>query len=199
MALDMEKHFDPGSSQARWNDVWEAANVFHPDDDSTREPFVIILPPPNVTGVLHVGHVLGDTVQDHLIRWRRMSGYNTLWLPGTDHAGIATQNVVEKALQEEGKNRAEMSRDEFLEHAWRWKDRHHERIVEQMRNLGCALDWSREYFTLDEERSLAVREVFVSLYEKGLIYRGDYIVNWCPSCQTAISDEEVEYVEKDTS
>jgi valyl-tRNA synthetase len=194
----MDKHFDSNIAQAKWNDVWEKTGVFKPDENSDKDPFAIILPPPNVTGVLHVGHVLGDTVQDHLIRWKRMRGYNTLWVPGTDHAGIATQKVVENALLEEGKRRSEMSREEFLRHAWEWKDRHHDVIVEQLRNLGCSLDWSREAFTLDEARSKAVREVFVRLYEKGLIYRGDYIVNWCPSCQTAISDEEVEYREIDS-
>jgi valyl-tRNA synthetase len=192
----MEKHFDPNAAQAKWNRAWEEAHLFTPEGDGESEPFVIILPPPNVTGVLHVGHVLGNTVQDHLIRWKRMKGYDTLWIPGSDHAGIATQKVVEDALVKQGKTRAEMTREEFLEHAWRWKDERHGVIVEQLRDLGCALDWTREAFTLDEPRSRAVREVFVRLYEKGLIYRGDYIVNWCPSCQTAISDEEVEYKEK---
>ncbi len=194
----MDKHFDSRSAQARWNEAWEKSGIFRPRDDSDREPFVIILPPPNVTGVLHVGHVLGDTVQDHLIRWKRMKGYNTLWLPGTDHAGIATQKVVEDELLKKGIKRADMSREEFLRHAWEWKDRHHDVIVEQLRNLGCAMDWQREVFTLDDDRSRAVREVFVRLYEKGLIYRGSYIVNWCPSCQTAISDEEVEYKDKNS-
>ncbi len=194
----MDKHFDPGTAQARWNERWEASGVFAPDDESERDSFTIILPPPNVTGVLHVGHILGDTVQDLLIRWKRMRGYNSLWLPGMDHAGIATQKVVENALIKEGKKREDMSREEFLEYSWKWKDRHHDRIVKQMTNLGCAFDWSREAFTLDEPRSRAVREVFVRLYERGLIYRGSYIVNWCPSCRTAISDEEVEYKEKDS-
>jgi valyl-tRNA synthetase len=194
----MDKHFEFKTAQAKWNQVWEQRGIFAPERDDAKPPFVVILPPPNVTGVLHVGHVLGDTVQDHLIRWKRMCGYNTLWLPGTDHAGIATQKVVEDALLERGLKRAEMTRERFLEHAWEWKDEKHDVIVEQLRNLGCALDWSREAFTLDEPRSRAVREVFVKLYEKGLIYQGDYIVNWCPSCQTAISDEEVEYRERDS-
>ena len=194
----MDKHFDHKNAQARWNTEWEQSGLFPPRGDAGTDPFVIILPPPNVTGVLHVGHILGDTVQDMLIRWKRMRGFDALWLPGTDHAGIATQKVVETALLKEGRERAEMSREEFLEEAWKWKDHHHTRIVEQLRNLGCAFDWSREAFTLDEPRSRAVREVFVRLYEKGLIYRGDYIVNWCPSCQTAISDEEVEYIEKNS-
>ncbi len=194
----MDKHFDPAVARARWNREWDARGVFPPDDESRGEPFVIILPPPNVTGVLHVGHILGDTVQDHLIRWKRMSGFNTLWIPGTDHAGIATQKVVEAALAKEGRARTDMPRDEFLAHAWKWKEHHHQRIVEQMKQLGCAFDWTREAFTLDEPRSRAVREAFVRLHEKGLIYRGDYIVNWCPSCQTAISDEEVQYEERDS-
>ena len=194
----MEKHFDPAAARARWNREWEARRVFVPDDGATTDPFVIVLPPPNVTGVLHVGHVLGDTVQDHLIRWRHMCGLNTLWIPGTDHAGIATQKVVEAALLKDGKKRTDMSREEFLEHAWKWKEHHHTRIVEQMKQLGCAFDWSREAFTLDEARTRAVREAFVRLHEKGLIYRGDYIVNWCPSCQTAISDEEVQYEERES-
>jgi len=198
MNQQMDKHFDAGRAQARWNAVWDERRIFAPDDQSNRDPFVVVLPPPNVTGVLHVGHILGDTVQDLLIRWRHMRGANTLWIPGTDHAGIATQKVVENALLAEGRRRQDMPREEFLQHAWHWKDEHHARIVDQMKNLGCAFDWTREAFTLDEARSRAVREVFVRLYEKDLVYRGDYIVNWCPSCQTAISDEEVTYREKDS-
>ena len=194
----MEKHFDPAAARKRWNREWEDKRLFVPDDSSQDEPFVITLPPPNVTGVLHVGHILGDTVQDQLIRWKRMNGFNTLWIPGTDHAGIATQKVVENALLKEGKKRSDMTREEFLTEAWKWKEHHHARIVEQMKQLGCAFDWSREAFTLDEARSRAVREAFVRLYEKGLIYRGDYIVNWCPLDQTAISDEEVAYDERDS-
>jgi valyl-tRNA synthetase len=193
----MEKHFDPAAARKRWNREWDARGVFRPDAASSKPIFVVTLPPPNVTGVLHVGHILGDTVQDHLIRWKRMSGFNTLWIPGTDHAGIATQKVVETALAKQGKRRADMTREELLAEAWKWKEHHHTRIVEQMKQLGCAFDWSREAFTLDEPRSRAVREAFVRLYEKGLIYRGDYIVNWCPLDQTAISDEEVQYEERD--
>jgi len=196
--LTMEKHFDPAAARKRWNQQWEATHLFAPDDASQAEAFVITLPPPNVTGVLHVGHILGDTVQDQLIRWKRMNGYNTLWVPGTDHAGIATQKVVENALLKEGKKRSEMTREQFLAEAWKWKEHHHGRIVEQMKQLGCAFDWSREAFTLDEPRSRAVREAFVRLYEKGLVYRGDYIVNWCPLDQTAISDEEVQYDERES-
>jgi len=196
--MTLDKHFDFNRCQPRWNDAWEKAALFTADAASDKEAFVITLPPPNVTGILHVGHVLGDSVQDMLIRWKRMKGFNTLYVPGTDHAGIATQKVVESDLDKRGIRREDMSRDEFLEHAWKWKDHHHERIVEQLKNLGCSLDWTREAFTLDESRSRAVRLVFVRLYEKGLIYEGNYIVNWCPSCQTAISDEEVAYEEKDS-
>ncbi|UCG50900.1 MAG: valine--tRNA ligase [Candidatus Latescibacterota bacterium] len=195
MALD--RLFDFGKAQTRWNAEWDRSGAFTPDVSSSKKPFVIVLPPPNVTGVLHVGHVLGDSVQDLLIRWRRMQGYNALYVPGSDHAGIATQKVVEIDLETRGIEKADLNREEFLKHAWEWKERHHKHIVAQMKKLGCSLDWTREAFTLDEPRSRAVRTVFVRLYEKGLIYRGDYIVNWCPECGTAISDEEVRYREKD--
>jgi valyl-tRNA synthetase len=197
MSEPLEKHFDFKAAQDRWNAAWEEQRVFTPDASGAGDTFVIVLPPPNVTGILHVGHVLGDSVQDLLIRWKHMEGFTTLYVPGTDHAGIATQKVVESDLAKKGIRRRDLSRDEFLEHAWEWKDKHHKHIVSQLKNLGCSLDWSREAFTLDEERSRAVRTVFVRLYNKSLIYRGNYIVNWCPSCATAISDEEVEYVEKD--
>jgi valyl-tRNA synthetase len=193
----MDRLFDFNKSQKKWNQVWTDSGVFTPDPDSNADSFVITLPPPNVTGILTVGHVLGVSVMDLLIRWNKMRGFNSLWLPGTDHAGIATQKVVENQLLKESKKRLEIGREKFLEQCWKWKDHHHDRIVEQLNNLGCALDWSRECFTLDEPRSRAVREAFVRLYERGLIYRGNYIVNWCPSCGTAISDEEVEYQEKD--
>lgn len=195
--MALGKHFDFKSAQTRWNRAWDEARIFVADASSERPPFVIILPPPNVTGILHVGHVLGDSVQDLLIRWKRMQGYNTLYVPGVDHAGIATQKVVETDLVRRGMQRSELSREEFLQYAWEWKDKHHKHIVEQLKNLGCSLDFTREAFTLDDERSRAVREVFVRLYNKKLVYRGNYIVNWCPSCATAISDEEVEYVERE--
>ncbi|MDH3217575.1 MAG: valine--tRNA ligase, partial [Candidatus Krumholzibacteria bacterium] len=197
MSTPIGKHFDFKEAQKRWNEVWEKAGVFTPKASSTRDPFVIVLPPPNVTGILHVGHVLGDSVQDLLIRWKKMQGYNTLYVPGTDHAGIATQKVVEDDLARRGIRRGEITREEFLQHAWKWKEKHHKHIVNQLKNLGCSLDWTREAFTLDDARSRAVRRVFVELYNRSLIYRGDYIVNWCPLCATAISDEEVEYVDKD--
>jgi valyl-tRNA synthetase len=195
MALD--RLFDFKKAQDRWNAEWEKTGAFTPESPSTKEAFVIVLPPPNVTGILHVGHVLGDSVQDLLVRWRRMQGYNALYVPGVDHAGIATQKVVESQIEAGGLKRKDLTREEFLRHAWVWKEKHHKHIVSQLKKLGCSLDWTREAFTLDEPRSRAVREVFVRLYEKGLIYRGDYIVNWCPSCGTAISDEEVHYREKD--
>jgi len=195
--MSLDRLFDFKRAQERWNAEWEKSGAFTPDVPSAKEPFVIILPPPNVTGILHVGHVLGDSVQDLLIRWKRMQGFNALFVPGTDHAGIATQKVVESDLEARGLRRKELGREEFLEQAWAWKEKHHKHIVAQLKKLGCSLDWTREAFTLDEPRSRAVREVFVRLYEKGLIYRGNYIVNWCPACGTAISDEEVQYKEKD--
>ncbi|MEJ2721159.1 MAG: valine--tRNA ligase, partial [bacterium] len=195
--MTLDRLFDFKTAQTRWNDAWERSRAFTPDVPSDKPPYVIVLPPPNVTGILHVGHVLGDSVQDALVRWRRMQGYNALYVPGTDHAGIATQKVVEMGLESRGIRRADIGREKFMEYAWEWKEEKHAHIVAQMKTLGCSLDWTREAFTLDEPRSRAVREVFVRLYEKGLIYRGNYIVNWCPSCGTAISDEEVEYREKD--
>ena len=195
--MTLDRLFDFKKAQVRWNAEWEKSGAFTPESPSDKPPFVIVLPPPNVTGILHVGHVLGDSVQDLLVRWRRMQGCNALYVPGVDHAGIATQKVVESVIEAGGVKRKDLTREEFLRHAWAWKEKHHKHIVAQLRNLGCSLDWTREAFTLDEPRSRAVREVFVRLYEKGLIYRGDYIVNWCPACGTAISDEEVHYREKD--
>jgi valyl-tRNA synthetase len=197
MNTPLDKHFDYREAQKRWNEVWEKAGIFTPDADSAEDPFVIVMPPPNVTGVLHVGHVLGDSVQDLLIRWKRMQGFTALYVPGTDHAGIATQKVVEDDLAKKGIKRSDLTREEFVKAAWDWKEKHHKQIVNQLKNLGCALDWTREAFTLDEPRSHAVRVAFHRLYEKSLIYRGNYIVNWCISCGTAISDEEVEHVERD--
>jgi valyl-tRNA synthetase len=194
----MEKLFDYKKAAARWNEKWEKAGIFTPDLSSSSTPFVIILPPPNVTGILTVGHILGNTIQDALVRRKKMLGFNTLWLPGFDHAGIATQKVVELELAKQGKKRAEMTREEFISSCWKWKEEYQARILKQLKSLGCALDWTRQCFTLDEKRSKAVRKVFVHLYEKGLVYRGDYIVNWCPACSTAISDEEVEFKERDS-
>ncbi len=153
----------------------------------------IVIPPPNVTGVLHMGHALNNTLQDILVRFKRMDGFDALWMPGTDHAGIATQNVVERQLAAEGKDRHALGRDAFIKRVWEWKAKSGGQIITQLKRLGCSCDWSRERFTMDEGLSRAVREVFVRLYEEGLIYKGDYIINWCPRCQTALADLEVEH------
>ncbi len=187
--------YDPESVEARWYPIWERSGAFKPETNPDGEPFAIVIPPPNVTGVLHIGHALDHSIQDAIIRRKRMQGYAALWLPGTDHAGIATQMVVERELAEEGLSRHELGRDTFVEQVWTWKSRSGGAITQQMRALGDSCDWSRERFTLDEGLSAAVREVFVSLYERGLIYRGHRIINWSPGLMTAISDIEVEYEE----
>ena len=191
--LMLDKVYRPKEIDAKWSGIWREEGVFTADAGSKDTPFTIILPPPNITGILTVGHALGTTIQDILVRWKRLRGSHVLWLPGTDHAGIATQKVVERSLAERGISREELGREKFLEECWKWKDRYHRSIVEQLERLGASLDWTREVFTLDPGVSRAVREVFVRLYGKGLIYRGRYIVNWRPSCKTAISDEEVEF------
>ncbi len=190
-----EGAYAPGPIESRWLKHWREHDLFRAEADSGREPFTILIPPPNVTGSLHIGHCLNNTTQDVIIRYRRMLGQEALWLPGTDHAGIATQNVVEKKLLASGKTRHDLGRGAFIAEVWRWKEEQHDRILSQLDALGCSCDWSRERFTLDPGLSRAVRKVFVVLYEKGLIYRGDYIVNWCPRCHTALSDEEVEHEE----
>jgi valyl-tRNA synthetase len=193
---ELPKNYDPTQVEKRWYDHWVERGYFRPKD-GPEPPFVIVIPPPNVTGSLHFGHAFDHTIQDLLVRWQRMSGVPTLWLPGTDHAGIATQNVVEKRLAEEGKTRHDLGREAFVAEVWKWKEHYHTRITEQMRRLGDSVDWSRERFTMDEGLSHAVREVFVRLYRKGLVYRGNRIINWCPRCHTALSDEEVNHVETD--
>ena len=190
---NIPKVYDPKSFEKKWYGYWEENKLFHAVVDEEKEPYSIVIPPPNVTGQLHMGHALDNTLQDILIRWRRMQGYNTLWMPGCDHAGIATQAKVEGALREEGTNRYELGREKFLDRVWQWKEKFGSRIMSQLRSLGSSLDWDRERFTMDEGCSKAVREVFVSLYEKGLIYQGTRITNWCPDCNTAISDIEVEH------
>ena len=190
---NIPKVYDPKSFEKKWYGYWKENKLFHAVVDEEKEPYSIVIPPPNVTGQLHMGHALDNTLQDILIRWRRMQGYNTLWMPGCDHAGIATQAKVEGALREEGTNRYELGREKFLERVWQWKEKFGSRIMSQLRSLGSSLDWDRERFTMDEGCSKAVREVFVSLYEKGLIYQGTRITNWCPDCNTAISDIEVEH------
>ena len=188
--------YDPTDAEKKWYPIWEKEGYFAPEMNPDGEPYTIVIPPPNVTGSLHMGHALTVTIQDMLIRWRRMQGRKTLWLPGTDHAGIATQMVVERELKAtEDKTRHDLGRDAFLERVWEWKEQYGNRITEQLKVLGCSLDWSRERFTMDEQLSVAVREVFVQLYEEGLIYRAERLVNWCPQSHTALSDLEVERIE----
>ncbi|MEM5818728.1 MAG: class I tRNA ligase family protein, partial [Desulfitobacterium hafniense] len=172
----MEKVYDPSQVEGKWYPYWEEKGYFHADVDDAKEPFSIVMPPPNVTGALHLGHAIDSTIQDILTRFKRMQGYNTLWLPGTDHAGIATQAKVEEQLAKEGTNRHALGREKFLDRVWDWKKEYGGRITQQLRRLGASCDWSRERFTMDEGCSEAVREVFVDLYHKGLIYRGNYIV-----------------------
>jgi valyl-tRNA synthetase len=188
---ELAKGFEHATVDPKWYAFWESTGAFKADPTSTRPPFSMVLPPPNVTGVLHIGHALNQTLPDIVCRWKRMLGYDVLWLPGTDHAGIATQNVVEKQLAAEGTNRHELGREAFEARVWAWTKQSHGTITTQMRTLGSSVDWSRERFTLDEELSKAVRRVFVTLYREGLIYRGKYIVNWCTRCRTALSDLEV--------
>jgi valyl-tRNA synthetase len=188
----MDKRYDAKASEAKWYPIWEKNGYFH-DEPGTGTPYSVVIPPPNVTGILHMGHALNQTIQDVLVRWRRMSGFNTLWLPGTDHAGIATQSVVEKALDKEGLRRQDLGREKFLERVWEWKRQYGGTIVHQQRMLGNSTDWQRERFTFDEGCSKAVTKVFVQLYKEGLIYKGDYIVNWCPHHQTALANDEVEH------
>jgi len=198
MPHDLPKAYEPAAIEARWAEYWVKENLFSvptPSERDTRPVFTILLPPPNVTGRLHMGHMLNQTQMDIITRWHRMRGYIALWLPGTDHAGIATQMMVERQLASEGKNRRDLGREKFIERVWCWKKQYGTAIQEQMRRLGASVDWSREYFTMDENLSRAVREVFVRLYQQGLIYRGKYIVNWCPRCETAISDLEVKHEE----
>jgi len=196
MPHELPKAYEPGAIEKRWADYWIQEKLFSvptPPEGETRPVFTLLLPPPNVTGRLHMGHMLNQTQMDIIVRWHRMRGFLTLWLPGTDHAGIATQMMVEKQLEKEGKKRREMGREKFIERVWEWKREYGGAILDQMKRLGASVDWDREYFTMDENLSRAVREVFVRLYEEGLIYRGNYIVNWCPWHETAISDLEVKH------
>ena len=192
----LSKSYEPREVESRWYPWWKQSGFFHGEDRSDRKPYSIVIPPPNVTGMLHMGHALNNTLQDIMIRFRRMQGCNTLWMPGTDHAGIATQNVVEQDLARKGQTRHDLGREKFIEKVWEWREKYGGIILNQLEKLGCSCDWERERFTMDDGLSRAVREVFVRLYRDGLIYRGDYIVNWCPRCHTAISDLEVEYEEE---
>ncbi|MCL1856741.1 MAG: valine--tRNA ligase [Kiritimatiellaeota bacterium] len=191
----MDKNYDPRGVEAKWYPIWEENGYFHGEAGKGGEPYCVVIPPPNVTGILHMGHALNNAIQDILVRWRRMQGRNVVWMPGTDHAGIATQNVVEKALKKEGKQREDVGREAFIARTWEWKKEYGGTIVRQLRKLGSSCDWERERFTMDEGLSEAVAEVFCRLYDEGLIYRGHRIINWCPRCQTALSDEESEHVD----
>ena len=195
----LSKGYEPQDVEKKWLQFWEDENTFTPDVDSPQEPFSIVIPPPNVTGSLHMGHALNLTLQDILCRYKRQQGYNVLWVPGTDHAGIATQNVVERSLAQEGVSRDQLGRERFVQRVWEWKQEYGDKILHQVQRMGASVDWSRVRFTMDDGLSRAVREVFVQLYEKGLIYQGDYIINWCPRCLTALADLEVDYDEKDGS
>ena len=193
---ELPKVYDPHEVEKKIYDLWLKGNYFHAERDPEKTPFTIVIPPPNVTGQLHLGHAFDETIQDILVRYKRMDGYSTLWLPGYDHAGIATQIKVEEKLRNEGKTRFDLGREGFLDEVWAWKNKYGDRIVEQLKTLGCSCDWERQRFTMDDTCAKAVREVFVNMYEKKLIYKGHRIINWCPNCTTALSDAEVEYVEK---
>ncbi len=192
------KSYEPKEVERKWYDYWESEHLFRAESPSSKPSYAIVIPPPNVTGTLHMGHALNNTLQDILCRFKRMTGFNVLWQPGTDHAGIATQNVVEKDLAARGTDRHTVGREAFIDLVWEWRSKYGGLILNQLKRLGCSCDWSRERFTMDEGLSRAVKEVFVRLYEEGLVYRGDYIINWCPRCHTALADLEVEHHEKES-
>ena len=194
---ELVKQYSPKEIEDKWYQIWENNKYFAATMDSNKESFSIVIPPPNVTGILHMGHILNNTLQDILIRYKRMCGFNTLWIPGCDHAGIATQNKVERKLAEENLTKEDLGREKFIEETWKWKEKHGGIITEQLRKIGSSPDWDRERFTMDENLSNAVRKIFVDLYNDGLIYQGEYIVNWCPRCGTALADDEVDHVDKD--
>ncbi len=196
--MDMAKTYTPAEFEKEIYEEWESNGYFKAKVDRNKLPFTIVIPPPNITGQLHMGHALDETLQDTLIRFKRMQGYSALWLPGTDHASIATEVKIVEQMAAEGLTKKDVGREGFLERAWKWKEKYGGRIIEQLKTLGSSCDWSRLAFTMDEKCSRAVKEVFVNLYEKGLIYRGDRIINWCPDCKTALSDAEVEYAEEDS-
>mgnify|MGYP004617819469 FL=1 len=196
MSKELEKQYDPKSVEDRIYQMWLDGHYFHAKREEGKKTYTIVIPPPNITGQLHMGHALDNTLQDILIRFKRMQGFDTLWIPGTDHASIATEAKIVEAMRKEGVTKADIGRDGFLERAWKWKEQYGRRIIEQLKKMGSSCDWDRERFTLDEGCSKAVKEVFVKLYDKGLIYRGERIINWCPHCHTSISDAEVEYEEQ---
>src|SRR3990172_5893590 len=195
MEVELQKGYEPKGIEEKWYEFWLERNFSHGDKNSEKPPYSIVIPPPNVTGSLHIGHALNNTLQDILARFKRMDGYNVAWIPGTDHAGIATKNVVEKELIKEGIKRDDIGRDEFIKKVWDWKEKKGGLIIKQLKRMGCSCDWKRERFTMDKGLSDAVKEVFIRLYQEGLIYRGNYIINWCPRCRTALSDLEVEHLE----
>jgi len=197
--VSLGKRYEPAPVESKWYPIWEERGFFHAEPGNKGKPYTIVIPPPNVTGALHMGHALNNTLQDILIRWRRMQGCNSLWMPGTDHAGIATQNVVEREIAKEGLRRQDLGREKFLERVWQWKDEYGSRIIDQLKTIGSSCDWERLRFTMDEGLSRAVREAFVTLHERGLIFRGKYIINWCPRCRTALADDEVEHEEHQSS
>ena len=194
---DIPSQYNPKETEKKWYKFWEEKRFFHAEPNPKKKPYTIVIPPPNITGILHMGHALNNTIQDIYIRFKRMLGFETLWMPGTDHAGIATQNVVEKKLKSEGKDKDSIGREKFLEEVWTWRNEYGSTIINQLKSLGCSCDWERTRFTMDEGLSDAVLEVFTKLYEKKLIYRGNYIINWCPRCKTALSDEEAEHRDVD--
>ncbi|HHF52825.1 MAG TPA: valine--tRNA ligase, partial [candidate division WOR-3 bacterium] len=194
--MDLPKRYDPKNTEDKWYKFWLDKGFFKATPQSSRPHFCVMMPPPNITGILTMGHVLNNTIQDIIVRFKRMLGYETLWQPGIDHAGIATQNVVEKSLAKEGKTRFDLGREKFLELVWKWKEQYGEKILTQLRKLGVSCDWSRVKFTMDPDMSRAVIKAFVELYKAGLIYRGKRIINWCPRCGTALADDEVEYIEE---
>ena len=197
MSKELAKTYDPKDIEDRLYRKWEENKYFHAEPDSNKKPFTIVMPPPNITGQLHMGHALDNTMQDILIRYKRMQGYNALWQPGTDHASISTEVKVIESLREQGIDKNDLGREGFLEKVWEWKEEYGGRIIRQLKKMGSSADWDRERFTMDEGCSAAVQEVFIKLYEKGLIYKGSRIVNWCPVCKTSISDAEVEHEEQE--
>ena len=199
MSENLEKTYNPKAIEAKLYEKWCDNKYFHAEVDRSKKPFTTVMPPPNITGKLHMGHALDNTLQDILIRYKRMQGYNALWIPGTDHAAISTEVKVTNQLKEEGIDKKELGREKFLERTWQWKEEYGGTITSQLKKMGVSADFSREAFTMDENLNKAVRTVFVKLYNEGLIYQGNRITNWCPKCTTALSDAEIEYEEKEGS